>query len=258
MPGVSEERELKLLAPADLQLPTLAGEAPGVASVSEEAPLDLSATYYDSPDFRLMRHGITLRHRFGEETGPVWTVKLPVNDDDSLRSEVNFPGDAPYPPSEARELLTGVLNGSKLEPVAELKTKRRRWLLRNEAGRDLAELVDDRVSILEGSLIKGTFREIEIEARDVAPRVLKKIADVIEKAGARPEQRSKASRALAVLHPEAVTEDSPTDVSPDDPAECYRPGVREGVALHTPPRPSRPPERSRRRPRHARRRPTPA
>lgn len=219
MPAVNEERELKLIAPPDLQLPAIAGEAPGVASVSEESPLDLSATYYDSPDFRLMRHGITLRHRFGEEGGPVWTVKLPVNGDDTLRGEVNFPGESPYPPNEVRELVTGVLNGSKLEPVAELKTKRRRWLLRNEAGTDLAELVDDRVSILEGWLIKGTFREIEIEARNIGAEELTQIGEVIQKAGARPEQRSKASRALEVLHPEAVTKTPLDDVSPDDPAE---------------------------------------
>jgi inorganic triphosphatase YgiF len=219
VPAVSEERELKLIAPPGLQLPAIAGAVPGVSNIIEEAPLDLSATYYDSPDFRLMRHGITLRHRFGEESGPVWTVKLPVDGDDTLRGEVNFPGNTPYPPNEVRDLVTGVLNGSNLEPVAELKTKRRRWLLRNEAGGELAELVDDRVSILEGSLIKGTFREIEIEARDAGAEHLEEIASVIERAGARPEQRSKASRALEVLHPSAITKAPAVNVSPDDPAE---------------------------------------
>ena len=36
----------------------------------------LRAVYYDSPDLRLARDGITLRHRSGD--GPArWTLKLP-------------------------------------------------------------------------------------------------------------------------------------------------------------------------------------
>jgi CHAD domain-containing protein len=87
------------------------------------------------------------------------------------------------------------------------------------------------VSILDGNLIKGAFREIEIEAREADARRLQKIADTIERAGAHPEQRSKVSRALQVLHPEALTAQEPARVSPDDPAAmAVGPALARGLA----------------------------
>jgi CHAD domain-containing protein len=216
--GKRSELELKLLVPADFQLPPLANGAGGVATATEREPLQLSAVYFDTQDLRLMRCGITLRYRLGDDDGPVWTLKLPVNQDKAQRSELEFTGDGSEPPAEARALLLGVLNGSSLVPVAEIKTRRRRWDLASADGRDLAQLVDDRVSVLDGNEIRDSFREIEIEAHTADRSQLKEIADVIRDAGAIPEQRSKASRALEAIRGAAAGAADAVVVGPDDPA----------------------------------------
>jgi inorganic triphosphatase YgiF len=194
------EVELKLLVPADFQLPPLKDGKAGVAKAFEEEPLQLRATYFDTPDLRLMKHGITLRYRTGEGNGPIWTLKLPANGDLAERSELEFAGLPDEPPAEARDLLFAFLSESQLAPAAEIRTKRRRWSLADEGGEKLAELVDDRVQILEGTNVRGRFREIEIEAEKMGRKGLERIADRMRKAGAKPEQRSKASRALEALH----------------------------------------------------------
>jgi CHAD domain-containing protein len=212
------ELELKLLVPADFQLPSLANGAAGVAAASEQEPQQLSAVYFDTADLRLLRRGITLRHRTGDDGGPMWTLKLPVNADKALRRELEYSGNGGEPPTEARALLFAVLNGGSLAPVAEIKTKRRRWNLASAEGQDLAQLVDDRVSVLDGNEIRDSFREIEIEAHTIERKQLKQIADVIRDAGATPEQRSKASRALEALRGAAPKSVADREVAPDDAA----------------------------------------
>src|SRR5450759_1054740 len=101
-------------------MPPLEDRATGVLAASEEAPLRLSATYFDTPDLRLLEHGITLRYRTGDQDGPVWTLKLPSNGDSALRSELEFAGDPSQPPDEARELLIAFLRNGALAPVAQL------------------------------------------------------------------------------------------------------------------------------------------
>ena len=71
------EREVKLVAPPGFVLPDLTAAAAGrpVAVLPEQL---LQATYYDTADLRLVRWGVTLRHRTGDDGGPVWTVKVPA------------------------------------------------------------------------------------------------------------------------------------------------------------------------------------
>lgn len=216
MPVRSSEIELKLLAPSAFELPDLSGLETGVASSIEQDPLDLSAVYFDTPGFRLMQHGITLRYRSGEAKGPVWTLKLPGQRDDQ-RDELDFPGEYGQPPQAVRDLLFGVTAGEQLRPVAEIKTRRRVWALMDEAGDQLAELVDDRVTVLDGNHIRDSFREIEVEAISARRKQLHRIAGVISEAGANGEQRSKASRAIEALYgPEVIA--APRMPSPKDPA----------------------------------------
>ena len=61
----SVEREAKLIAPAGLGMPNLNELIPGTRAVSRPVQR-LDATYYDTPDLRLARWGITVRHRGGE------------------------------------------------------------------------------------------------------------------------------------------------------------------------------------------------
>ncbi|MEO8456369.1 MAG: CYTH and CHAD domain-containing protein [Chloroflexota bacterium] len=224
MQAKRNETELKLIVPADFELPALKDAASGVAAANEEPQQQLSATYYDTQDLRLMRHGITLRYRTGEDNGPLWTLKLPANGDLATRSELEFAGEPNQPPAEARDLLFAFLTDGPLSSAAEIRTKRRRWSLAGEDGSRLAELVDDRVSILDGARVKARFREIEIEADTIDRKQLEKIAARLRKAGGRPEQRSKASRALEALH--KLSPEEPTIVSPKAPAgDAVRPAL---------------------------------
>jgi inorganic triphosphatase YgiF len=227
MQAKRNEVELKLLAPPDFELPLLEGKA-GVASASEEPSQQLNATYFDTPDLRLMQHGITLRYRTGEGNGPHWTLKLPANGDLARRSELEFAGEPNQPPAEARNLLFAFLTDKPLAPSAEIRTKRRRWALSDEGGEKLAELTDDSVNVVDGEKVTASFREIEIEAERIDRKGLNRIATRLRKAGAKPEQRSKASRALEAL--QKLQQQNGHHVSPkDDAGEAVRPSLKEAL-----------------------------
>lgn len=88
------EREVKLSADADFELPDLDGIAPGLCAAAS-GERQLHATYYDTDDLRLIRAGITVRYRCGESDAVrgVWTVKLPQDDDSPTaltRREITF------------------------------------------------------------------------------------------------------------------------------------------------------------------------
>jgi len=222
------EVELKLIVPSDFELPPLEGGKSGVATASEETPQQLNATYFDTPDLRLMRHGITLRYRTGEGNGPLWTLKLPANGDLARRSELEFAGEPGQPPPEARNLLFAFLTDGPLAPAAEIRTKRRRWSLANESGEKMAEITDDRVSVVDGEKVKERFREIEIEAENIDRKGLERIASRMRKAGAKSEQRSKASRALEALY--KLSSQNGHRVSPkDDAGATVRPSLKEAL-----------------------------
>ncbi|MGH9000777.1 MAG: hypothetical protein ACRDY7_15465, partial [Acidimicrobiia bacterium] len=67
------EREVKLAAWGGFQLPPLGDVLDGVTA-RPAADRVLDAVYHDTPDLRLARSGVSLRHRAGDD--PPWTVKL--------------------------------------------------------------------------------------------------------------------------------------------------------------------------------------
>ncbi|MFB8242316.1 CYTH domain-containing protein [Kitasatospora purpeofusca] len=67
----TERKYVGLALPAGLE------ELPGVAATRNAEPQDLDALYYDTPDLRLLRRGITLRRRSGGGDAG-WHVKLPL------------------------------------------------------------------------------------------------------------------------------------------------------------------------------------
>lgn len=225
------EVELKLAVEGTFA-PALAPERAGVDGIEELAPLDLRATYYDTPDLRLARFGITLRHRTGEADRPAWTLKLPeAARDSSSRSEIEFHGPGNMIPDSAEDLVAAFVRTSSLTPVARLRTRRRRWSLRNRDGQEVAELVDDRVSVLQRGRVVERFREIEIEGRGLDREGLERIARVLREngAGAVP-QVPKLVRALgprATAPPEVV---APDRLAPSDHAgEAVRAAIARGV-----------------------------
>ena len=113
MARVHREREVKLDCPAGFAVPDLSG----VGEVRADEALSLEASYYDTPDLRLARWGVTLRRRTGG-TDDGWTLKLP---DEGARTEITLPlavGTAP--PAELRAMATAFVRGATLRKVLTL------------------------------------------------------------------------------------------------------------------------------------------
>jgi len=197
MPSKTPELELKFSAPADFAAGALTSQA-GIERIAELPALKLVAVYYDTDDLRLARAGVTLRYRTGDDNGAAWTLKLPTLDTPELRDEVVIgQANGNNVPDEARRLTTAFARGAELRRVARLRTRRRRWSLRETGGRELAELVDDRVSVLDGRRVTQRFHELEIEARSSDLAGLRRIEAVLSQMGFAPTSQSpKVFRAL--------------------------------------------------------------
>jgi CHAD domain-containing protein len=204
------EREVKLGAWPGFRLPDLDHIAPWVRA-AEASDRQLGATYYDAADLRMVRAGVTLRHRSGEGGADgLWTAKVPVpGKDGEDRTEVKLGGPPEVMPDGVRAVVRGVLRRAELVPVARLVTLRHLVELRDGGGRLLGEVSDDEVSVLEGERIAARFREVEVEVAPGAPPTL--LAAVVEQlrgAGAgEPDTTPKLVRALG-----------PRALAPPDPA----------------------------------------
>ncbi len=143
------EREVKLVAPPTFRLPDLTAAANGAPAVTLP-PQRLQATYYDTVDLRLIRWGVTVRYRTGEDGGAVWTVKVPAaaKGDGLRRRELNFKGRPNVVPDEVAALLRGFVRHAVIAPVAKLATRRHRAQVRDGAGHPLLEVADDVGSVL--------------------------------------------------------------------------------------------------------------
>jgi CHAD domain-containing protein len=225
------EQELKLSVEGAFA-PTLPPGRTDISRIDELPALDLRATYYDTPDLRLARHGVTLRNRTGEGDDEAWTVKLPVGDGIADgRDEVTFPGGGRAVPPAAADLVKAFTRSAALTPVARLRTRRRRWRLHGPNGNELAELVDDRVSVLQRGRVADRFREIEIEGRGIDRDALERIAGIVARDGVEPaEQIPKLVRALgtrATAPPDVVV---PDRIRSRDPAAvAVRAAIARGV-----------------------------
>jgi CHAD domain-containing protein len=193
------ERELKLGVWPGFELPDLNGALDGVAASGSERQR-LEAVYFDTADLRLLRRGVTLRFRRGEEPGDLWTAKLP---DEApvvgiARREISLPGRATTVPPELDDLVRGWALGAPLVPVARLRTRRHRTTLSRPSAEVVAVVDDDEVSIVQRSRVAARFRELELELTDGAPpKLLKRLARRMRSAGAQPvDQIPKLVRAL--------------------------------------------------------------
>jgi len=190
------ERETKLTAPTGFEMPALA--RPDDGFLADKRPARRYTTvYWDTPDLRLARWGASLRHRDDEG----WTVKLPGTADGVLlvRDEHTFEGGARRVPDEAVALVLAYVRTAKLEQVARSKAVREPTVLRDAAGTELAEVVDDQVQVLDGRRVVTTYREIEVELGEGAqPDTLDKVLAHLHEAGAAeaPGQVSKYRQAL--------------------------------------------------------------
>src|ERR1700687_4411934 len=217
------ESEVNLGAGPAFHLPDLNGVLEGVAVTPPEA-VRLETVYYDTPDLRLARWGVSLRHRAGEG----WTLKLPPataagSPQGALleRDELVFQGSAKKPPQAAVDIVRAYVRKAELVAVARLSTVRRRVRLVDAAGARVAEVVDDEVSVRDGRRVAARFREIEVEVSP-QPNGANGIADPLvtrlRGAGAgAPDPTPKHIRALGprAMEPPEV---SSQPVQPDSPA----------------------------------------
>src|SRR5439155_25658482 len=115
----------------------------------------LEAAYFDTPDLRLARNGITLRHRRDRSLGSTdegtWTLKPPEEAGGValVRRELTWDGPLDAVPPQAAALVRATTRHAPLQRVARLTSQRRRLQLRDRGGRPLAEIDDDLVNSAE-------------------------------------------------------------------------------------------------------------
>jgi inorganic triphosphatase YgiF len=172
------------------------GQLDGI-SAAEPQVHQLSATYFDTADGRLAASKITLRRRTGgSDEG--WHLKLPASA--GARREIHAPlsaGDRQVP-DELAGRVSDVTGGHALAPVATLDTERTAVTLRDDSGREVAEVADDAVTgrrLADGAELR--WREVEVEVTEAAPDLQRAAAELLFAAGARPAGHgSKLARVL--------------------------------------------------------------
>lgn len=193
------EREVKLGVWPGFQLPELRGVFDGIASGRPEE-WRLEAVYFDTADLRLLRRGVTVRFRRGEDPPEVWTATLPEEGAPLglAGREVSVVAGPTSVPMMLEDLVRGWGLGAPLVPVARLRTLRQRTTLRRPNGTTVAVVDDDEVSILQRSRVAARFRELELELTNGAPnKLLTRLTKHMCAAGAQPvDQMPKLVRAL--------------------------------------------------------------
>ena len=231
------ERELKLALPGRFTIPPLVVDEVPLTVVPLD-PLTLRATYYDTLDLRLARHGVTLRYRIGEDAGPTWTLKLPVasNGAGLVRDELHFDGVRREPPAEARHMVTAFARLEPLVAVATLRTRRSRMRLQF-GDVSVAEIDVDEVSVVEGRRVVSRFQELEVEALDETLD-LEILAEQLHRAGATDaEPIPKVVRALgsrATAPPDVAGSRVPPDPTMGDAVAAAIADALQRLVQHDP------------------------
>lgn len=207
------ERKYESVEPPGAELIAALAAAAGGPGPAAPTRIDLSATYWDTADLRLLRSRLTLRRRVGGADAG-WHLKLPAGADS--REEVRRPlGRNRKPPAPLVALSRAAHRDAPLQPVAEIDAVRQEWTLTDAQGETVATVTDDRVTarILGAGSAGGTtvdtepleWAEIEVELAGAGtPEVLDRIEDVLLRAGVhRSAAPSKLSRVLAERVPPA-------------------------------------------------------
>ncbi len=205
------EREVKLIVDEDFGLPELAGTIPG-AQLRPVEQRPIGDVYHDTDDLRLARWGCTLRYRPDEG----WVVKIPVPSTGRAltRTEVTFDGPPDRPDPRATALVRSLTRGARLVEVARFDTTRRVHAWTDADGRQVAELVDDAVSVTvlgAGDDRHHRWRELEVElSPGIDEASLDGLVTALTDAGARLGGTPKLIRALgqpATAPPDVVEPD---------------------------------------------------
>jgi CHAD domain-containing protein len=199
---VNAEREVKLTAPSEFQLPDLHQLGLGTVRLPVQT---LSTSYFDTEDLRLWQRRMTLRHRLGEDEGVgSWTLKLPGKETSREvdRTELSWPSGVGETPSEATRLLQGIVRRQTLKRVVVLEAKRRRVLVRHGESA-LGEIDDDIVTVAGEGGTGRSFRQIEFEFDSDTQEtrndpMVEKMLMTLMKAGAHIDLEQKFAKALGL------------------------------------------------------------
>ena len=187
------EHEVKLEADLDFRLPDFLGVAgPGLRLADQT----LQTAYFDTPDYRLWNRGITLRHRLQDDSDGVWTLKLPDGQVGGTlaRTEYEWSGGRDAVPPHATCVLRGIIRRSELRHVTELVTERRRTAY--ELRRDIVELDDDTVTVMDAGHAVRRFRQLKLEIKSGDTRLPTLLTRRLVAAGAHPDVTPKLAKAL--------------------------------------------------------------
>jgi CHAD domain-containing protein len=208
----------------------------GLDPGSQPEEQQLEAVYFDTPDLRLLRAGVTLRRREGgADEG--WHLKLPAGQDS--RDELRLPltRARSKPPAEFVALTRLNTRGTALGPVAQLNTQRRRWVLSDAQGHELAELVEDQVSAhtMGKQTTAVSWREVEVELGEHGQvELLDRIERELLEIGAhRSASGSKLGRLLAdqlAAAPDGDSTKDPAKNSSKGSGKSGKPKVKRGSA----------------------------
>ena len=256
-PVIVAEIERKFDVPAGFAVPELS-DVPGVAQVAEPVPHRLDATYFDTPDLRLVANRITLRRRTGGDDAG-WHLERSRVDGD--RDELRVPLGR-ISKTVPAALLTPVavhLRGTMPLPVVRLMTARTVHRLLGDDGAVLAEIAEDDVTASRPQTDGQTTRldnwsELEVELVGGDQALLDAVVERVVAAGATPSlSASKLSRALGDSLP-ARRPQRPAGVKKRSAGEVLLEHLREQVERLKVARPAGTRRRARRRPPDAGRR----
>ncbi|MEV6138333.1 CYTH and CHAD domain-containing protein [Nocardia sp. NPDC051990] len=193
------ERETKWEVDGVFTLPALDNLVSG--SRIEETSVELTSTYFDTPELDLLAHNLTLRRREGtDESG--WQLKVPHP---SGRTELHAPLSTELP-HEFVEVVAGALLGKQLHAVATIRTLRHRHRVLGPDGELIVEVDDDIVDTTAAGGSSVAWHEVEVELGPRIDAVPAALVDSLAEAGARrSEFPSKLSRVLPA-QPEPVTD----------------------------------------------------
>ncbi|MFK4637834.1 CYTH and CHAD domain-containing protein [Paenarthrobacter histidinolovorans] len=188
----SVEAEQKFDALESTPLPKL-DAIDGVGRVGDPVSHTLEATYFDTSQLSLARHGITLRRRTGGHDAG-WHLKLPLGP--GKRTEIHAPlGSADTVPVELLDRVLAYTRAHAVLAVATLHTDRVSYALYGNQGGRLADFVDDRVqaqvTVGDGRRLEWREWEVELAASDgTGDGLLATLTRQLSAAGATPSRRS--------------------------------------------------------------------
>ncbi len=201
-------RERQFEVAADLPLTGL-GTLPEVSAVSLTEELHLDATYFDTPNFRLLGAGITLCTRIGHTDA--WTLQLPGAAAAINAALTDFRSEVPI---ELLDRVRAWVRDHDVHPMADIRTRRSTHCLLSDTGRTLARVCEDSVTSSAAGPAGGiltVWRDCEIELIDGPPELLEAAGALLLGLGAtEPGRSSDLDRALGRTAPT-----SPVDLSPE-------------------------------------------